>query len=348
MSVAECIQFYTPSPSSPPRYNNYQEVERTAIEVEPNDLTCFECGDENEEGFFQCGEEKEQKFFGVGDRITLQGLKMDELNGRSGTITKYIAHEGRWEVKIDGYTCAVKVITEHLRYEVPIRVGDRVILRGLKTKDMNGKKGTAKKFIAGQGRWEVEMDESDWTVKIVPHKLKLEDKVQIGDRVILQNLKEGDMNGKSGRVTQYNEIEGRWEVEVDGMDIPVQVKAQKINKGELSHSEDKGDKLFTLGDTVSLQGLKTKSLNGKRGKITSFVADEGRWEVQMDRDWSVKVKPGNIKSEEEENSKENDITEQKEKDEKDKGRRKLFSFKKRSSEKRRRSGLFRRTIKANE
>ncbi len=276
MSLIECVQFYTPSTPD----LDYQDAEST------DGVPFFECFAENEETL---------PGFNVGDRVTLYNLKVVELNGRSGKITKYVANERRWEVKVDGYSCAIKVTADHLKYEVPIRPGDRVVFHGLKAKDINGKKGTAKKFISGLGRWEVEMDGSDCTVMIVPHKLKHENRVKIGDRVTLQGLNMEEMNGKSGRVTHFNEIEGRWEVQIDGDEIPVQVTSQKLHKGEENESEgEQGNKLFKLGDTVSIQGLKIKSMNGKSGKIITFVADEGRWEVAIDGDWSVKVRPENL------------------------------------------------------
>lgn len=340
MSVLECVQFYTASTSDFDRRDTESIV----------DMSFLECGQYEETS---CGKPlygETSIGFDIGNRVTLDNLKVVELNGMSGKITKYFANEGRWEVKMDGYSCAVKVTSEHLKHEVPFKPGHRVVLHGLEAKGMNGKKGTAKKFISGQGRWEIDMDDADCTLMIVPHKIKHEVKVNIGDIVTLEGLNMEDMNGKTGRVTHYNEVNGRYEVEIEGINYPVQVKSQKIRKGYRSESEDEkssDNKLFKLGDSVTLQGLKIASMNGKRGKVRTFVADEGRWEVDIDDDWSVKVRPENLLLE--------DVRENKENDSKKSGRQKKFRYlfgKKdplnKSKKDRQQIRLFKRSIKANE
>ena len=55
---------------------------------------------------------------------------------------------------------------------------------------------------------------------------------------------------------------------------------------------------FAVGDRVTLHGLQNaKELNGKKGEIKKYAADEERWAVKMDGsgDACKKVKPENLK-----------------------------------------------------
>jgi hypothetical protein len=39
--------------------------------------------------------------FSSGDRVVLHSLKTETLNGKKGTIKKYVKDDGRWAVKVD-------------------------------------------------------------------------------------------------------------------------------------------------------------------------------------------------------------------------------------------------------
>ncbi len=141
------------------------------------------------------------------------------MNGLQGDLSHFLVDEGRWEVEMDdGY--ALKVFPRNLSFEM--KIGDRVALHGLKSKQINGRTGVVLKHVPGEGRWEVELDEDEFTVKVLRKNLKHIHEKQIrffeGDRVILRSLKMSDMNGKSGTITQEIVDEGRWEVELDSPD----------------------------------------------------------------------------------------------------------------------------------
>lgn len=285
---------------------------------------------------FECAAEREEQVLQIGQRVILHGLQSSELNGKSGRVLSYVAAEGRVEVKLDDYQCPVKVTPDHLLLEDAIIPGSRVILQGLNTVQMNGKTGTVKRYMADQGRWEVELDEFDLLVKVLPYSIKLEPKLRIGDRVTLRDLKSEDMNGKCGKLTCYNEDVGRWEVLIDGDDLPVQVTAPKLMPTKPSKEEEK-DQSIKPGSRVTFNGEKLSLMHGRSGSVKNFVADEGRWEVEMDGDeFTVKVKPealtieDDIKDDTKENSN-NDNKAKKSKSEKKEKKKKRFFGRSRST-----------------
>lgn len=58
-------------------------------------------------------------------------------------------------------------------------------------------------------------------------------------------------------------------------------------------------KIFNVGDRITLHSLKMTHMNGKSGKIVNFIADEGRYEIELDGETCpIKVVPFKIKDEE--------------------------------------------------
>jgi len=99
------------------------------------------------------------------------------------------------------------------------------------------------------------------------------------------------MNGKSGMVTNYNPAEGRWEVAIDGDDVPVQVTPHKIAPSKPSEEAIKQQSIKP-GSRVVFNDTKLTMMNGRSGSVKNFIADEDRWEVEMDGDeFTVKVGP---------------------------------------------------------
>uniref|UniRef100_A0A7S1VIR4 Uncharacterized protein n=1 Tax=Grammatophora oceanica TaxID=210454 RepID=A0A7S1VIR4_9STRA len=61
--------------------------------------------------------------FLVGDRVSLHSLQTQSLNGKKGTIAKFVKDEGRWAVKIDGVTGVPKKIKpSNLKHQDTIAV----------------------------------------------------------------------------------------------------------------------------------------------------------------------------------------------------------------------------------
>ena len=211
--------------------------------------------------------------------------------------------------------------------EVPLREGDRVTLKGLSKKELNGQKGTLQSFDQSkQGRLAVKLD-SGQRVSIKPENLCKLDPESNGNFVeVRQEADDSDMppleyvggtavNGVSSKCQSPDSNttqNGRQEAD-DEDDMP---PLEYVGNGPAASSRSPGlkpdeeDDMPPLeyvgasaplevplreGDRVSLKGLSKKELNGQKGALQSFdQSKQGRLAVKLDSGERVSIKPENL------------------------------------------------------
>ncbi|OLP77325.1 hypothetical protein AK812_SmicGene42619, partial [Symbiodinium microadriaticum] len=211
--------------------------------------------------------------------------------------------------------------------EVPLREGDRVTLKGLSKKELNGQKGTLQSFDqAKQGRLAVKLD-SGQCVAIKPENLSKMESSSNGSFVdVRQEADDSDMppleyvggtavNGVSSKCQSPDSNttqNGRQEAD-DEDDMP---PLEYVGNGPAASSRSPGlkpdeeDDMPPLeyvgasaplevplreGDRVSLKGLSKKELNGQKGALQSFdQSKQGRLAVKLDSGERVSIKPENL------------------------------------------------------
>ncbi|CAE7946453.1 unnamed protein product, partial [Symbiodinium sp. KB8] len=175
--------------------------------------------------------------------------------------------------------------------EVPLREGDRVTLKGLSKKELNGQKGTLQSFDQSkQGRLAVKLDSGE-RVSIKPENLCKLDPESNGSCVdVRQEAADSDMPpleyvGCASPARGLAIPAGQREQEdVDDMP-PLEYVGQDLSAG-LSLLE---------GDRVRLKGLSKAGFDGQTGKLQSFDrATKGRLPVKLDSGQMLAVKPGNL------------------------------------------------------
>ena len=175
--------------------------------------------------------------------------------------------------------------------EVPLREGDRVTLKGLSKKELNGQKGILQSFEQSkQGRLAVKLDSGE-RLSIKPENLCKFDSASNGSFVdVRQEAADSDMppleyvgSASPGRGSAIP-VAHREQEEVDDMP-PLEYVGQDSSAG-LSLLE---------GDRVRLKGLSKAGLDGQTGKLQSFDrATKGRLPVKLDSGQLLAVKPDNL------------------------------------------------------
>ncbi|CAE6926250.1 unnamed protein product [Symbiodinium sp. CCMP2592] len=175
--------------------------------------------------------------------------------------------------------------------EVPLREGDRVTLKGLSKKELNGQKGILQSFEQSkQGRLAVKLDSGE-RLSIKPENLCKLDSASNGSFVdVRQEAADSDIlpleyvgSASPGRGSAIP-IAHREQAEVDDMP-PLEYVGQDSSAG-LSLLE---------GDRVRLKGLSKAGLDGQTGKLQSFDrATKGRLPVKLDSGQLLAVKPDNL------------------------------------------------------
>ncbi|CAE7694673.1 unnamed protein product [Symbiodinium sp. CCMP2456] len=211
--------------------------------------------------------------------------------------------------------------------EVPLREGDRVALKGLSKKELNGQKGTLQSFDqAKQGRLAVKLD-SGQCVSIKPENLsKMESSSNGSHADVRQEAADSDMppleyvggtavNGVSSKchspdnnTTQSGRQEADDEDDMPPLEYVGNTPAASSRSPALKSDEE--DDMPPLeyvgasapvevplreGDRVTLQGLSKKELNGQKGTLQSFEqSKQGRLAVKLDSGQCVSIKPENL------------------------------------------------------
>jgi len=169
--------------------------------------------------------------------------------------------------------------------------GRDVVLKGLKSTELNGKVGVLGGFDADTGRRSVYIQDLDREVWVKVENIKLtDDKTSdlYGKHVVLTGLKNEAMNGKRGVVGAFDSSAAR-----HGVCIPELKKEVWIKEDNITVPEALGLNLF--GKNVVLSGLKTESMNGTKGIAGRFDADSGRRSVFIpDQKKEIWVKVENI------------------------------------------------------
>ena len=194
--------------------------------------------------------------------------------------------------------------------EVPLREGDRVELKGLSKKELNGQKGTLQSFAqAAQGRLAVKLD-SGQRVSIKPENLaKLDPQINGHAPAAQQAADDADMpplEYVGGTVPN-----GTGDADDDDMP-PLEYLGNvpaASSKGPVAKQEDEDDMPpleyvgasaplevpLCEGDRVELKGLSKKELNGQKGTLQSFAqAAQGRLAVKLDSGQRVSIKLENL------------------------------------------------------
>eukprot|EP00854_Cymbomonas_tetramitiformis_P012224 gene12224-14435_t len=120
-----------------------------------------------------------------GIRVRVEGLTSDAgrlLNGREGTVTRFLADSGRWGVRIDGQLDLKVIKPECLRSAVAldsvtskgepssVYPGCRVKVDGLQSdagRLLNGQSGVATRFSSESDRWSVQMEHPEKASKMI-------------------------------------------------------------------------------------------------------------------------------------------------------------------------------------
>ena len=210
--------------------------------------------------------------------------------------------------------------------DVPLREGDRVLLRGLSKKELNGQKGTLQSFAqAQQGRLAVKLD-SGQRVSIKPENLgKLEPESNGGFVDASCPADDSDMppleyvgaastlNGVGKQHSQGGAATEAGRNADDEDEMPpleyVGTAPAASSRSSAGKQEDEDDMPpleyvgastpldvpLREGDRVLLKGLSKKELNGQKGTLQSFAqAQQGRLAVKLDSGQRVSIKPENL------------------------------------------------------
>jgi len=173
--------------------------------------------------------------------------------------------------------------------DLPFAPGDCVKVFGLESdvgRPLNGQKGVIVKYIEETGRFEVRFG-LERSVNLKPENLK-NSLLGEGDRVELSAPhSEGgpSTSRQQGKVIKYVEETDMFQVQLEPM-WQVRLKADHLMRLDLK-----------AGDKVEISGLESEGgrpLNGQRGRITKYLPDSGRFEVSMDSEKLVTVKPDNL------------------------------------------------------
>lgn len=150
----------------------------------------------------------------------------------------------------------------------------RVLVRGLAgAAQHNGKGGEITSFDDSSRRYTVELEDGDVV------SIKGENLLQPCVGEVTGMVSKPELNGRSGRVREYDEAKGRYHVEVQGQVVSL-----------------KPDNLILPKDTrARVVGLVSQlQWNGKVGKVLDFDRERGRCAVQMSEEHQLMVKLENL------------------------------------------------------
>jgi hypothetical protein len=120
-----------------------------------------------------------------------------------------------------------------------------------------------------------------------------ETELPVGAEVVLRGLKaKPELNGTTGKVEGFNAESGRYTVELpDGS----QYNLKPANLTEVEEEEVETEEDSLVGKEVVLRGIKAKpELNGTTGTVESFIAESGRYLVELPDGSRFNFKPANL------------------------------------------------------
>lgn len=228
---------------------------------------------------------------GPGSRVRVFGIKAQpHLNGQCGRVVEWSDAEGRWKVHMDDgsgkalkasnlelIAASVKTSLEGPATDLPvadqaprdggdaapgdsyrrIRPGARICVAGLKAQPhLNGQFGSAVEWDSAEGRWRVRMDDGsgkalkDANLEVVPPTM---------------------LPGYQPQRADGHDVSSPRESPAEPMP-PANAMAQASSSSGISP-----------GTRVEIGGLQARpELNGQRGEVVSWEAEESRWKVRMD------------------------------------------------------------------
>jgi curved DNA-binding protein CbpA len=162
------------------------------------------------------------------------------------------------------------------RYDA-IHPGTVVSLKGLINKpDRNGDRGQVVQYDPNSGRYIVQIEDSDETMKVKPSNLLQHVHVTLHGLV-----NRPEWNGQKGTIIAWDHRTERYNVYVMSTSKVTSLKPSNI----VLENE-------TVGQIVGVQAK--PELNGKWGTIKQFNAQSGRYDVQISADQVLRLKLENI------------------------------------------------------
>lgn len=210
------------------------------------------------------------------------------MSGQRGLVLKYFEETEQFQVCFDPEK-PVNLMPKNLA-RPPLAPVDLVEVIGLESesgKSLNGQKCVVTKYVAEADRFQVRLESEELK------NLKLENlqrpELGPGDTVVVSGLESESgklLNGERGHIVRYEETTGRFEVRFR----LVNFKPSNLKKVALQ---------FNPGDTVEVSGLSEvdggKLLNGKRGRVTSYIKGSGMFQVCLGPKKQMNLRPDNLK-----------------------------------------------------
>jgi curved DNA-binding protein CbpA len=166
----------------------------------------------------------------------------------------------------------------HHTYAVPN--GAPVIIHGLsRSSEHNGRNGQVQNWNPRKGRYEVEIrtenGAGDVNLWVRPQNI-----TQVPSAVEVTGLTgKPELNGKTGKIFNYDEMKRRYMVLVDGAAVALQP----------------ANCILSVGTCVTVDGLSTTECNGQKAHILSVDRAAGRYTVECENGRQLKIKYDNVK-----------------------------------------------------
>ena len=255
-----------------------------------------------------------------GSRVEIHGLESDtgkQLNGQVGTITGFLEEKGRYQIAFTDKVVSIR--PENLQLQPPggqneanqtgaettFQVGNRVEVHGLESeagRKLNERVGVTKSFLADNGRWTIEMEDTKEVVSVKPCNLTFVEKASEGSSSSSSSGSDKEQKRKKRKRSSANP-EDALEAMLKGEKVRTDRKkksardagAQAAWAAQSAHEDSAPLK---PGDVVEVHGLQSASgqaLNGKSGLITKWDEAKGRFQVELGMTNLQSLKPDNLK-----------------------------------------------------
>lgn len=218
-----------------------------------------------------------QQTFLVGSRVEVKGLESEsgmKLNGRVGHITEYLSDKERYKIQLS--------VEEH----VSIKEANLIPRSPLPRQD-----GSASSSSSS--------DDEDARKKVEEKKRKKEAKQNFSSKKAKKDKKTKTADDALDRLlgnAQYEETQAQKAARKAG-EAAAKAAAEASEKAaawaaaEMAKALHPGDRV----EVHSLQSESGKKLNGKTGVVKRFIAEKGRWEVDLFQASLQSLKPDNLK-----------------------------------------------------
>jgi len=166
---------------------------------------------------------------------------------------------------------------ETKRYDA-IPVGTVVSLKGLVSRpERNGDRGQILQYDPSSGRYVVQIEDIQETIKVKPSNLLQH--VPVTVHGLMNNA---ELNGEKGTVLTYDDQKERYTVYVTNKSKAISVRPSNL--------------ILDNGTVGQISGLVSKpELNGRWGTVSKFDKGSGRYDVQLSIDKIVRLKLDNIR-----------------------------------------------------